>query len=126
MTDVTIRGIDDEVYSKFAAKAKRRGIAIGELTTQVMRAMASEEAESAYVIRDQEELSVSKADLMSLDGMVRFSNIEKLRFEDDVDWEVFKAKVEGLDNIEVVTLPKSLSKFQVLTRARNVERFSKG
>ena len=63
---------------------------------------------------------------MSLDGMVRFSNIEKLRFEDDVDWEVFKAKVEGLDNIEVVTLPQSLSKFQVLTRARNVERFSKG
>jgi hypothetical protein len=36
MTDVTIRGIDDDVYSKFAAEAKRRGISIGELTTLAM------------------------------------------------------------------------------------------
>lgn len=126
MTDVTIRGIEDEVYAKFAAEAKRRGVSIGELATQAMRVMASEGPGSAYAIRNQEDLSVSKADLMSLDGTVRFSNIETLRFEDDVDWEVFKAKVEGLDNIETVVLPRSLSKFQVLTRARSVERFAKG
>jgi hypothetical protein len=125
MTDVTIRGIDDDVYAKFAAEAKRRGVPIGELATKAMSELVKEGGGRAYNIRDQEEVSVSKADLMSLDGMVRFANIELLEFEADLDWEAFKAKVELVENVETVVLPKGLSKFQVLTRARNVETFKK-
>ena len=33
MTDVTIRGIEDDVYAKFTAEAKKRELSIGELTT---------------------------------------------------------------------------------------------
>ncbi len=42
MADVTIRGIDDEVYARFTGEAKKRGISIGELTTIVMRALVDD------------------------------------------------------------------------------------
>lgn len=124
-TDVTIRGIDDEVYSRFAAEAKRRGVPIGELTTEAMRDLVGAADAPTYHLENQEKLSVSKNDLESLDGPVRFSNIEVLEFEDDVDWGVFKAHVSSIDGVEKVLLPKGLSKFQVLTRAKNVEAFGK-
>ncbi len=47
---------------------------------------------------------------------------QTLEFEDDVDWDVFKAHVESIQNVEKVLVPKKLSKFQVLAKARNVEQ----
>jgi hypothetical protein len=121
MTDVTIRGIDDEVYARFAAEAKKRGVPIGELTTMVMRNLVDEERKPSYRIGNLEDLSVSKTDLESMDAPVVFANIETLEFESDVDWPVFKAQVQSIDNVETVKVPRSLSKFQVLTKSRNVE-----
>ncbi len=122
MTDVTIRGIDDDVYARFAAEAKRKGIAIGELTTSVMRDYVdASSGKSAYHITDLTQLTVSKTDLESVDGLVSFSDIEMLEFDDDVDWDIFKTKVERIEDVRVVVLPKSLSKFQVLTKARDVQ-----
>jgi len=118
---VTIRGIDDDIYAKFAAEAKKRGVPIGELATQVMRDLVEKGATPVYKIEGLENISVSKRDLKSLDGIVRFSNIEVLEFEDDVDWDVFKDKVERIEDVENVVIPRNLSKFQVLTKARNVE-----
>jgi hypothetical protein len=94
---------------------------IGELATKAMGDLVREGAAPVYRIGNLEDISVSRNDLMSLDGTVRFANIETLTFEDDVDWEVFKDRVESVENVETVLLPKGLSKFQVLTRARNVE-----
>jgi hypothetical protein len=122
MTDVTIRGIDDEVYSRFAAEAKRRGIPIGELTTKAMRNLVDSAAAPIYSLENIEHLSVTRNDLESLDGPINFFNIEVLEFEEDVDWSVFKAHVERIENVEMVVVPKGLSKFQVLTKARNVEQ----
>jgi len=121
MTDVTIRGIDDEVYARFAAEAKKRGVPIGELTTMVMRNLVDEERKPSYRIGNLEDLSVSKTDLESMDAPVVFADIETLEFESDVDWPVFKAQVQSIDNVETVMIPRSLSKFQVLTKSRNVE-----
>ena len=121
MTDVTIRGIDDEVYARFAAEAKKRGVPIGELTTMVMRNLVDEERKPSYRIGNLEDLSVSKTDLESMDAPVVFADIETLEFESDVDWPVFKAQVQSIDNVETVKVPRSLSKFQVLTKSRNVE-----
>jgi len=122
MTDVTIRGIDDDVYARFAAEAKRRGTAIGELTTKVMREFVdASSGKPAYHISDLAQLTVSKNDLESIDGLVSFTDVETLEFADDVDWEIFKSKVERIEDVNVIVLPKSLSKFQVLTKARDVQ-----
>ncbi len=121
MTDVTIRGIDDDVYARFAAEAKKRGMAIGELATEVMREVVDKGISPSYRLKDLDMLNVSKTDLESVDGPVIFSDIELLNFEDDVTWPVFNEHVEAIRDVEMISLPKSLSKFQVLTKSKDVE-----
>jgi hypothetical protein len=121
MTDVTIRGINDEVYSRFAAEAKRRGISIGELTTMAMGTLIAESCEPNYRIESIDMLVVSKEDLESLEGMVTLENIDMLEFDESVDWPTFNQRVKEISNVDLLVLPKGLSKFQVLTKSRNVE-----
>jgi hypothetical protein len=120
MADVCIRGVDDDVYARFAAEAKKRGMAIGELTTEFMREVVDRGASPSYRIKDLDMLSVSKIDLESVDGPVIFSDIDMLNFEDDVTWPVFNEHVEMIKDVAMITLPKTLSKFQVLTKSKDV------
>jgi hypothetical protein len=120
VTDVTIRGIDDEVYARFAAEAKKRGIPIGELATEAMKDLVDRAIGPSYRIADLDLLSVSRSDLESMDRPVVFADIDVLEFENDVDWTIFKDHVERINDVALVLLPKSLSKFQVLTRAKDV------
>ena len=60
MTDVTIRGIEDEVYAKFTAEAKKRNLSIGELTTIVMRALVEEIGTTNYRISDLASLVITR------------------------------------------------------------------
>lgn len=122
MTDVTIRGIDDDVYSRFAAEAKKRGMPIGELATKAMKDLVEAAQGPSYHLQDLEHLTVSRSDLESMDGPIIFSDIEVLEFEDDVDWNAFKAHVERIQDVELVLLPRGLSKFQVLTKSKNIEQ----
>jgi len=122
MTDVTIRGIDDEVYSKFAAEAKKNGKAIGELTTEVMRSFVDRGSPKIYKIQNIDSLTVSKVDLESMDGLVAFTNIDELEFMEDVDWATFKDRVDSIVNVDRIVLPKGLSKFQVLSKSKNIDQ----
>jgi post-segregation antitoxin (ccd killing protein) len=121
VTDVTIRGIEDETYSQFAAEAKRRGIPIGELTTAAMKAMIATSTAPVYHIGNMEMLSVSKVDLESIELPVVLSNIEVLEFDDTVEWPTFNRQIKEINNVEVIRIHRSLSKFQVLIKAKNVE-----
>ncbi len=120
MADVCIRGVDDDVYARFAAEAKKRGIAIGELTTEVMRESIEKGTSPSYRIKDLNILTVSKTDLESVDGPVIFSDIDLLSFDDDVTWPVFNQHVEMIKDVAMINLPKTLSKFQVLTKSKDV------
>lgn len=122
MTDVTIRGIDDNVYSLFSAEARKRGVSIGELVTQVMRALLEESTNENYTIENLKELSVSRRDLESIDGLVSFIGIKNLVMEDDITWDVFKTSVEVIRRVETVSIPKTLTKFQVLTKCKHVTK----
>ena len=105
MTDVTIRGIDDEVYARFTGEAKKRSMSIGELTTLVMRALVDETTTRTFRIGDLGDLTVMKKDLDSLDGMVTFFNIKVLEFDDQIDWETFDKKVGAIVNVGTVKVP---------------------
>lgn len=120
MTDVTIRGIDDETYSKFAAEAKRRGVPIGELTTQAMRSFITADTGPSFRIGNIDALTVSRSDLESLEGPVTLEDIDMLEFDGTVDWPTFSKKVKRIENVDLMVLPKGLSKFQVLTKSKNV------
>jgi hypothetical protein len=121
VTDVTIRGIENETYSQFAAEAKKRGISIGEYTTLAMKAMIATSTAPVYHIGNMELLSVSKVDLESIELPVVLSNIEVLDFDNTVDWPTFNRQVKEINRVELIRVHKSLSKFQVLTKAKNVE-----
>ena len=121
LTDVTIRGIDDETYSQFASEAKKRGMSIGEYTTSGMKAMIATSAAPVYRIGTMEHLTVTKVDLESVEFPVILSNIEVLDFDESVDWPTFNRQVKEINNVELIRIRRSLSKFQVLTKAKNIE-----
>src|SRR4030042_4851055 len=116
MTDVTIRGIDDDVYAKFTAEAKKRELSIRELTTIVMRALVEELGTTNYRISDLASLVITRKDLESLKGQVMLHRIKKLEFADDVDWELFDRTVMSIKSSSTVLIPKTITRFQVLTK----------
>lgn len=121
MTDVTIRGIDDEVYSLFSAEARKKGVSIGELVTVVMRAFLGETAHiSQDRISDMDVLEVSEKDLKSLTEKIAFSDIAKLEFKSDVSWESFVNHVSTIEDVEKLTCPKSFPKLALLTKCKNI------
>ena len=122
MTDVTIRGIDDGVYSLFSAEARRRSVPIGELVTQVMRIFLEETSEKQYTIEGLDELTITKAELESVGGPIVFKGVKTLTIDKDVDWEIFDKYVDEIRKSKTVVIPKSLSKLQVLTKCRNVDK----
>jgi len=122
MTNVTIRGIDDQTYLKFSAQATLEGVPIGELATRAMRAYLEKDQGKIYRIGNMEDIAINRTDLESLDGVVVLQNIERLTLEDDLDWPLVNERIRSIENIEMLVLPKSISKFQMLTKARNVEK----
>ncbi len=125
MTDVTIRGIEDNVYALFSAEARKKGISIGELVTIVMRAFLDESSkEGEDRISHLNSLQVSQKDLEELEGTVSFTGIGKLEFAADVKWETFSEKVTSVDRIGKLTYPKTFPRLPFLARCRTVGRAS--
>lgn len=121
MTDVTIRGVEDEVYSQFSAEARKRGMSIGDLVTLVMRAFLEESAGmSQGRISYLSSLTVSQQDLEELEGSISFSDIGKLEFASDVKWETFSEKVTAIENVGRLTYPKSFPRLTFLAKCRTV------
>ena len=126
MTDVTIRGIDDHVYSLFSAEARRRSVPIGELVTQVMRIFLEETSEKRFTVEGQDELTITRDELESIGGPIGFSGIKTLTISNDIDWELFDQYVDEIRKSKTVIIPDSLTKLQVLTKCRNVDKVDRG
>ena len=126
MTDVTIRGIDDQVYSLFSAEARKRSIPIGELVTQVMRIFLEETTETVFRVEGPNELTLTKEELESVGGPIAFSGVKTLTIHKDVDWELFDKYVDEIRKSKTVIIPDSLTKLQVLTKCRNVDNVVRG
>ncbi len=120
MTDVTIRGIDNDVYAKFTAEAKKRDLSIGELTTIVMRALVEDVGTTNYRIGNLVSLVITGRTCESLKGQVMFRNIKRLEIGDDVDWDLFDRSVMSIKSTSLVLIPASLTRFQVLTKCNMV------
>lgn len=121
MTDVTIRGIDDEIYRRFSAEARNRGIAIGKLVTIAMSNLLEVKPMGNYKIENmKKEVIVSKNELKSLEKPVIFKNITKLTFTEDVDWPTFRDYVEKIENIKDLSVPDTLTELQILAKSKNV------
>ena len=126
MVDVTIRGIDDDVYTLFSAEARKRGVPIGDLVTSVMKALIEEGSKDGYEISNLTSLEVSKKDLESLKRPVRFSKIAKLTLCKDIDWNSYNKYVKEIRGVAKLVISGNISKLQVLTKCRNVSEVITG
>jgi len=124
MTDVTIRGIDDEIYRRFSAEARNRGVAIGKLVTLAMSNLLEVKPMGNYKVEMNEEVIVEKNELESLDKPVIFKNIVKLTFTEDVDWQTFNDHVERMENIEELKVLGTVTKLQILAKSKNVGKIT--
>ena len=120
MTDVTIRGIEDEVYSAFSAEARKRGVPIGELVTQVMRIFLEESSEKHLVVDSVDDLTLTRDELESVGGPIVFRGVKTLTIDDSVSWDLLDRYVDEIRKSKTVSIPKSLTRLQVLTKCRNV------
>ena len=124
MTDVTIRGIDDEIYRRFSAEARNRGVTIGKLVTLAMSNLLEVKPMRNYKVEMNEEVIVEKNELESLDKPVIFKNIVKLTFTEDVDWQTFNDHVERMENIEELKVLGTVTKLQILAKSKNVGKIT--
>ncbi len=145
----SIRGLDPEVYDRFAKVARELGVSVGELMNEAMRFMLSlvslgtlagvegvkllmkslrgikEVAKSlgnVEVISGLDELEVSKEDLESIDKPVIFMNIKKLVFKEGIDRGLIESKVRGIKLVDEVVVPKSIPKLVVARKCSMVKR----
>jgi len=140
MTDVTIRGIDDQIYNQFSGEARKRGVSIGELTTQAMAQFLQESRipeinkiqtiqSLAYTFKQREErpltiagfkeLIICRGDLEETGQPVVFFETQRLIFEDDVTREVLDKFVFAIVGCQRVEFPHGLPKLYVYSKCVN-------
>lgn len=121
MTDVTIRGIDDDIYNNFSAEARKRDTPLGEMVSKAMMAYIETYEANYYVIENVDKLEITKEQLESVGEPIAFLGIKEIIIDDSVDWNTFKRYVEEIRRCKKLTIPKTLTKFQVLTRCKGVK-----
>ena len=74
------------------------------------------------LVTDMEELSVGRRDLEAAKRPLVFSNVKRLEFEDDVDWELLRSKVKSINVVEELVVPRGVPKLELAERCRMVKR----
>ena len=72
------------------------------------------------VVRDIGKITVSRADLESVDSPVEFRGIEELVFGDDVTPELFREKVARIVDVRRVVVPATIPLMHVALKCRRV------
>lgn len=148
--DVTIRGINPELYNGVAELSRRLGISIGEAINEAMRLLLDVRGglltsigplvESMKVagkaigegvsnltpvpISGVEEVELSKDDFEKFGRRVLITDVKKLIISQDVDEKTLDKYVTVIRNCEEVSFPKSMSKLLALSKCRSVKRVS--
>ncbi len=141
MKNVTIRGLDAEVYGNFARMSKGLGTNIGDLVSGLMSTyLQGEDAPIVAIagpgkrarravrvglkplrVTDMSELSIRNADLAQSGRRVSFLDIEELTFEDDVDFGTFETTVELIRDCGTVSFPDTFPKLLAYALCVNCE-----
>ncbi len=149
--DITIRGINSDLYDKAAEIARRTGKTIGDVINESLKLFldlteglrtslqpivngakeagkmleASMSTLAPVMVAGLDELEISKEDLEQFGKRVIFSDIKKLYFADDVDSETLEKYVAMIRDCDEVRVPKGVSKLLVLSRCRDIGKLVK-
>ncbi len=146
--DITIRGVNPELYNSVAELSRRLGISIGEAINEAMRLLldvrgglmgslqpllegVKEAGKSVgegisnlapIPISGVEEIELNKEDFEKFGKRVLISGVRKIVFSQDVDEATLERYVAVIRDCDEVSFPKSISKLLALSKCRNVSR----
>jgi hypothetical protein len=141
LKNVTIRGIDSEVYDQFSYKIKNLRMNLGDAITKMMNDILVDLNDSLdhlpalrarttfdrfklkrIRINHFDQLKVGRADLEESDKMVEFSHIDRLTFLPDVTREVFSKYVQGVSHCGTVRVPSIFPKLIMYSKLQFCDR----
>jgi hypothetical protein len=146
--DITIRGVNPELYNSVAELSRKLGISIGEAINEAMRLLLDvrgglvgsiqplvegvKEAGKSISegisnltpipISGIEEIELSKEDFEKFGRRVLISDVRKVVFSQDVDEATLEKYVAVIRDCDEVSFPKSISKLLALSKCRDVDR----
>lgn len=127
--NVTIRDVDKELYENFMNLSKFWKKPSGAIFSRLFHSYISRRpstfipprlkkvlknlhADKLEVIENLDELEITKDDLASIDDGIKFqfSNINDLKFADDVDSDLFIDKIYRITHSRITNLPENIPK----------------
>ena len=130
-----ISTLDDETYNNLQAKASRLGVEDGKLLNELMQQTLEKphsdglpelsSKDLSHLIKNSgnisiqhmPDLTVSRQDLEESGYRVKFSHIDTLKFEADIDQELFYQKVKNISHCGRISLPSKISKLIAYAKA---------
>ena len=131
---VTIRGLSTDIYDRVSRLARETGTTIGEIVNEALRRYIATleniskaidnmiRAGDVVVISGVSSLTVTRADLETLDKPVIFKDMDELIFADDVNNDIIKNKVARIVNVNTVYVPKSVSTLLIASKSEFVKK----
>ncbi len=133
--NISIKGVQRRVYERVKKLANETGRTVGELTNDAFKVLISAAEETRKVgeefinavrdsrvtyVQDLNSIEISGSELAKNNRKVAFRNIQNLVLKDITESD-FDRYVESLVNVKFLEVPKSVSKFKVLERAKYVD-----
>jgi len=131
---VTIRGLSTDIYDRISKLAKETGTTVGEIVNDALRRYIATlenisraidnmiRAGDVIVISSVSSLTVTRADLETLEKPVIFKDMDELVFADDVTNDLIKNKVARIVNVNTVYTPKSVSTLLIASKSELVKK----
>ncbi|MFW9915470.1 MAG: hypothetical protein ACFFGZ_07640 [Candidatus Thorarchaeota archaeon] len=132
--NVTIRGIEAEIYNEFSQQMKIFGMTMGDAITKMMSDVLKDFDETfpdlsakslrtrarlpKAVISHHDELTVGAKDLIDANARVTFSHMGLLEIGPDVTRELFLRHIARITHSDTVRIPAVLPKLVVYSRVQ--------
>lgn len=132
--NVTIRGIEAEIYNEFSQQMKILGMTMGDAISKMMSDVLKDFDETfpdlsakslrtrarlpKAVISHHDELTVGAKDLIEANARVTFSHMGLLEIGPDVTRELFLRHVGRITHSDTVRIPAILPKLVVYSRVQ--------
>jgi predicted DNA-binding protein len=131
---VTIRGLSTDIYDRISKLARETGTTVGEIVNDALRRYIATlenisraidnmiRAGDVIVISGVSSLTVTRADLETLEKPIIFKDMDELVFADDVTNDLIKNKVARIVNVNTVYTPKSVSTLLIASKSELVKK----
>ncbi len=136
--NITIRGVDMEIYDIFTNKLRDYNLNIGEAFNKMMNDVLKDfdsifQESSTYDFIQQKKrlpkvhisshqtLVISDEDLLSTKSRISFHNIDNLKFDSTVTKEIFLKHVDRIQNCTLVQFGQNFPKLLALAYCNNCD-----